>query len=447
MCRVKRKVTLASLDNNTCHRYSICLFSNIMIEQLNISNFGGLEDVAVQLGPINIFIGEQASGKSVTAKLFYFFKGLPDEVVKSTVAGKTWPAIEKKMVERFESYFPSEAWPVRPFQIRYKLGEEYIEVSSRARRIKIKYSDSFKAHFASCRRLISNDRKSFASTDILASYKPSPEFSKKYYLSVADTFGPVAKNNQVFIPAARSFFASIQSTIFSLLSGNRKLDPFILEFGSFYERFNSLAIRNLDDAGSGKRNLFSKEVRALISAIVNARISREEDRIYLTHTDGRKVELPFASSGQQETLPLSLMLGFMSRISYVSGGTTIYIEEPEAHLFPSAQKQMVELIATVYNQSPGDLQFVVTTHSPYILTSFNNLTHAGLLRDNQVNNERLYDVVPESQIISPKDVKAYAMHRGGVKNLIDNKTRLISAKILDSVSQEIAVQFDELIDL
>ncbi len=35
---------------------------------------------------------------------------------------------------------------------------------------------------------------------------------------------------------------------------------------------------------------------------------------------------------------------------------------------------MVELLATLYNMSRNEaLQFIVTTHSPYILTAFNDL--------------------------------------------------------------------------
>jgi predicted ATPase len=58
-------------------------------------------------------------------------------------------------------------------------------------------------------------------------------------------------------------------------------------------------------------------------------------------------------------LPLAIILGSLPlfRNSY---GYTIYIEEPEAHLFPSAQKRIVELIAVIYKSIPS-VQFVITT--------------------------------------------------------------------------------------
>jgi predicted ATPase len=50
------------------------------------------------------------------------------------------------------------------------------------------------------------------------------------------------------------------------------------------------------------------------------------------------------------------------------------VEEPEAYLFPVAQKQIIDLIALLANQNEN--QVIVTTHSPYILSSFNNLLYA-----------------------------------------------------------------------
>lgn len=46
------------------------------MERIIIKNFGGLEEVDITLEKINVFIGKQASGKSVTIKLICYFKSL-----------------------------------------------------------------------------------------------------------------------------------------------------------------------------------------------------------------------------------------------------------------------------------------------------------------------------------------------------------------------------------
>lgn len=419
-----------------------------MKETITIKNFGGLKDVTIPLNSINVFIGKQASGKSITAKLLYFFKGLLDDIRNGVIENKGKSEIDLKIREKFENYFPPNSWSSDKFYLMYKIDNESIEIEN-SKKLKINYSEKLKKHFTTCRRLIRNDRKAVETQESFNVYRPSFELNKKYYSYITKEFGDVAKNNQVFIPAGRSFFASLQSTIFSLLSNNKSVDPFIIEFGSFYERYSPSIIQdfNRDTPKSRSTAHDLREIEKLIYEIIGAKIIRQNGKIYLLHSDRRKVELPFSSSGQQETLPLSLMLAFFSKASYVSGGTTIYIEEPEAHLFPSAQKKIVELIATVHNKSRSSLQFVITTHSPYILTSINNLLNAGSLKEQGVDEKKLYKIVPKSEIIKPNEVNAFAMKDGKVINLIDEETGLISADLLDQVSEEIAVQFDELLDL
>jgi predicted ATPase len=41
------------------------------MESIRIQSFAGLKDVTIELKPINVFVGPQAAGKSVAAKLIY----------------------------------------------------------------------------------------------------------------------------------------------------------------------------------------------------------------------------------------------------------------------------------------------------------------------------------------------------------------------------------------
>ena len=51
-----------------------------MKEKIEIKNFAGIGHWEIELNAINIWIGPQASGKSITAKLFYFFKSVFDTI-------------------------------------------------------------------------------------------------------------------------------------------------------------------------------------------------------------------------------------------------------------------------------------------------------------------------------------------------------------------------------
>ena len=58
-------------------KYSIIPYRpwvSVMAEKLTVKNFAGITDLKIEIKRINILIGPQASGKSVCAKLLFYFK-------------------------------------------------------------------------------------------------------------------------------------------------------------------------------------------------------------------------------------------------------------------------------------------------------------------------------------------------------------------------------------
>lgn len=106
---------------------------------------------------------------------------------------------------------------------------------------------------------------------------------------------------------------------------------------------------------------------------------RLKERDYIKSKSGALVNLEYASSGQQEALPLLLSIVCTSK------NTTLVIEEPEAHLFPSAQADVVKLIGKTYNLTEEASNFIITTHSPYILMSINNAVQAYIAKTSNFN--------------------------------------------------------------
>jgi len=156
---------------------------------------------------------------------------------------------------------------------------------------------------------------------------------------------------------------------------------------------------------------------------------------------GIRTNLANASSGQQESLPMLLML---KTWPFVYGKeTTFFIEEPEAHLFPVSQKQIISLIATIYNSFGHS--FFITTHSPYILTAINNLV-VGQDAYDKANGDKnklkkLEKVLATDELIRLGDVSAYTLNKGKLESIIDLENRLIGANLLDAVSDEFDTAF------
>nr|WP_281169090.1 AAA family ATPase [Salinimicrobium terrae] len=195
------------------------------------------------------------------------------------------------------------------------------------------YSENYKKLLNRGRKGYNDEQKKLEQELKYPSYILHRNFRKRFNEHAKTLIGTNAVHNQFFVPAGRSFFANLQSGIFSFLSTNKSLDPFLLEFGSFYENFKRIAL----DSENSRRKNFPVDSEALLSEILNGTYLREKEKDFILHKDNRKVNLSNASSGQQETLPLVTVLKVLNYSSFFNGGATLYIEEPEAHLFPTAQ--------------------------------------------------------------------------------------------------------------
>ena len=121
--------------------------------------------------------------------------------------------------------------------------------------------------------------------------------------------------------------------------------------------------------------------------------------------------------------------------------TSIYLEEPEENLFPSTQYELVKWMAKQINTTQ-DNSLCIATHSPYILSSFNNLIQASECKDaNSVES-----TVGESSTISFEDINVYAVDNGTVTDIKDHDLRLISQTDLDAASDTIASDFSKLLE-
>lgn len=393
---------------------------------------------------INILIGPQGSGKSVTVKLLYFFKNFINEIVKNIENEESKRDLDKNQKEIFINFFPKETWPRDNFNIIYTQDNTSISLRKKDSKIFFEYSDNLIKLLKKGKKIYTTEKAKLLEDRKISSFRIKREISNKINKCIQDELGLESTFEQFFIPAGRSFFANIQSTIFSFLSDNRSLDPFLIEFGSFYE---SLKRYYNDIIVGSENNKLDKEFDELISQILGSSYLREKEKDYLVHKDSRKVNLTNASSGQQETLPLIIILKTLNYISSAGGGFTLYIEEPEAHLFPTAQKKIIELLARTFNNKNRNFQIFITTHSPYILSSFNNLIYAGNLAENINFSKQVDSVVSSKEQLESYLFSVYSLRSNVRTYLMDEETNLISSTILDSVSEEISTEFDKLLNI
>ena len=428
-----------------------------MAEKLIVRNFAGIKDLEIEIKRINILIGPQASGKSVCAKLLFYFKNFVWEIFSVVDNEQTKRNLDSNYSKRFEEYFPPDCWGKQDFFIRYEISNVFIEVSRKQDtkgRISLSYSDFFKKELADLRNLLKKAREesseiTFSFNILNSSFFGNKILKDRLVESLGRSIGREAAFNQLFIPAGRSFFANLQSNIFSFLSSNNTLDPFLRSFGSTYEGIKNLRIQYKIDPEDKYTQDILEEINRLIEQSLCGKHIQEKGKDFLEVADGRRISIANSSSGQQETLPLTIMLAALPVLAYPPAGQTVYIEEPEAHLFPSAQRNIVELIATVFNFRKEQLQFFITTHSPYVLTALNNLLQAGLLYEESSEDiqHQLEKIVSRYKSLDVDDLSAYVLSDGKCNSIVCPDTGLIDARVIDSVSDELAIEFDQLLNL
>jgi len=428
-----------------------------MAEKLIVRNFAGIKDLEIEIKRINILIGPQASGKSVCAKLLFYFKNFVWEILSVVENEQTKRTLDSNYSKTFEEYFPPDSWGKQDFFIRYEISNVFIEVSRKQDakgRISLSYSDFFKKELTDLRNFLKKVREK--SSEITAKYDSfdrlylTTQILRDYLVeSLPESICREAAFNQLFIPAGRSFFANLQSNIFSFLSSNNALDPFLRSFGSTYEGIKRARLTSRVDRGEKYTKDIQEEINRLIEKSLCGKHIHEKGKDFLEATDGRRISIANSSSGQQETLPLTIMLAALPFLASSRGGQTVYIEEPEAHLFPSAQRNIVELIATVFNSRKEQLQFFITTHSPYVLTALNNLLQAGLLYEESSEDiqHQLEKIVSRYKSLDVDDLSAYVLSDGKCNSIVCPDTGLIDARVIDSVSDELAIEFDKLLNL
>ena len=432
------------------------------MQKIRIKNFGPIPEAEIEIKNILVLIGEQASGKSTIAKLIYFFKSLSlaniaelllDEFDKK----KYYEQIEKKFRNSFGYLCQTD------FSIKYTYsldGLEYIEISNTYNKLKISFKLNTFENFTTDFSKVMNQMKIGTDNykDILAELKDDGiektdflDFMPTKEIAIDEFY---QKKPIVYIPAGRNIATSYSNEFRMLFFGNilkgidseQNLDIKIL--GLFLQHASRMLDKGESDFFNTHISHENREELMYISKnieeILKGKYVKDNEREKIVLKDGTSVLLNQASSGQQESIrilqDLFMVLKNKESVSRI-------IEEPEVHLFPDAQKRIVELLAYFAKQG-NDL--IITTHSPYILTVFNNLLFANRVveKNNSASDE--VDKIVESRIrLESSTFSAYSLQRHSERkqfceNIISQTTGLIDQNYLDVISEELSRDFNSL---
>lgn len=325
-----------------------------MIQSLDIKNFGPLESVNVRnLGPINLFIGPNRSGKTVLLKALY----CAQKTIELYGRGKNKSSVAEILADKLY-------WT---FQVS-KIGNIVRKPASGP--LSFTMSEQRGGRF---------------------SYSFGVDTEKK--ISLIDNSCAARQSNSIFIPAKEVL------SLLHIIKFNREIQ---LEFG-FDETYYDLA-RALTPPTKGKIAAPCSAVRELLKNALGGKIEYSKDRKTWVYYQGKlSFDINVTSEGTKKIAIFDTLIAN----HFLTKNSIIFIDEPESGLHPGLLIQLMDIVIALAKYG---MQFFIASHSYFVIKKL----HIAAKRENMpipvisfdastsgsgLSVDNLADGMPENPII------------------------------------------------
>lgn len=436
------------------------------MQKIEIKYLGPVQELEMEIKDFNLLIGEQATGKSTVAKAIYFFR-----IIKSTLTdylcqvydtalyngNDVSEGFNKVLKKELKSIFISlfgYSWDLdKRLYLKYEYASGiWIDVklnkNGKRKYISVRYSPKLAQTLKDLEK------------EALELFEQKPEnttislaYASKERLRNYDNF----KNsvNKIFDDYKETYYIPAGRSMLTLLVNNRSLlendnlDLITRQFMQVIDNIHRVfedGIRNVHKRyPDGERKFdVTKTVEMLISDLKGDYLYNAGKEYIVVEDEeehSEKIPINFASSGQQEVLWL---LNQLYILMLKKEKAFVIIEEPEAHLYPSLQSKVVEFIS--YFANINNSSILITTHSPYILTSVNTLYCAGkVIEKNSMYLKKVYDIIDSNCEIDPQKVTALKINKDkSILNLINEELQELNTEMIDEISDSVNEKYMEL---
>jgi len=398
---------------------------------IRIQNVGPIrESGIIRIVPVNLFIGKQSSGKSTFLKILCYCRWIDKQVsIGSRINGKSAAYVYSHYM-RF----------IREMMHFYRFNESYFSENSR-----IEY-DGDGVHILFCGGVKNNAQ--------ISSKLRGERFNSKL----------------CFVPSERNLLSAMKNIQDTYRSSDMDmLFNFVFEWGEYRESFtpeNKLRLTVAPEmeyyfdkdkgeqikilnsghdipafppfyASSGIQSSFPLEVivRSMVDYIGrNAKLSQSD----LTQILARLIR-DGVSSGQLQKVIESRRDESRNLLTYQA--IQLFVEEPEQNLFPESQAAITRSIVKAVKEANrrGSISLssvVMTTHSPYVLSTLNVLMAAS--EAFELNPERTVRIIDEGLILPKGAIRAYSIDADGmIRDIIDKDIFMVDGTFLDGASENV----------
>lgn len=442
------------------------------MQKLVVRNqFMGVKPCEIEIRRFLLLIGEQASGKSTIAKLIYFFQTLPDEIYKSALLDQGRGNfdyrndINKVARSRFIDTFGSTIRSEALFNIEFWYDENsclniYQGQSDRLTYARFGDDMGYKLGGIVREFLL---RTSGTPVEIILSRETLLKGLYQIFNQTNTIFNYIIAGRNTVVAYPDLIGEKVKNELEKLVEDEVREQDFekkkrrgnemiFLEFVNWsegirqYFRANGGTFERVRQRLAGNRDALRRLIE-ISNRILKGRYASNDSGESLIPAESRvPIDFKDASSGQQEVL--RILQGLFVSIGLANRKEFLVIEEPEAHLYPLAQKELVNAFAVFLN-TIQEGRIVITTHSPYILACVNILLFAQYvskeIAESGHNNDSLVDI-PNAYWLDASFFNAYSL--GGSEtycsNIKDDETGLIDQNYLDLISEQLGLQYQQL---
>ena len=415
---------------------------------IKIHKLGPIQDCLLDLKKVTVLTGPQACGKSTIAKVAYFFLTIPEDFFVQASAVQNpedyqtslTVALDKRLRNKFLGIFGS-SWAMSPemtMECQYAEGT-WCKVSLKN---PAKQSDGHNfvifTYSSNLKQFLGQHENLLNRTENMEDRNGDCLRTQIHEMFQIDF-------ETIYIPAGRGMITLLTDQINYIFSAMDIPSQRSIDYCT--RQYVSRILRLRPSFSGGARELLQDQIHMTNQVIDRKQMERvlqkmaevlRGDYVYeggeehLRIASKRFVKINYASSGQQEIV---WVLNFIFYYLLIRKQIFLIVEEPEAHLYPDAQKQITELLGMFAN---GDNSVMITTHSPYILGQLNNMLLGNQLKNNDGT------IIPMDQIIQGSWISAQHVHDGRIESALTDG--LIDNSLIDGASKDINDLTDRLLE-
>lgn len=397
------------------------------MEKLIIKNFGPISNAEIDIKKYTLLIGDTSTGKSVIAKLICIFrdfqlKGINNiDDFREELERYAIPYLNEETT--IEYFFRNNIITIQSNILQSKGGDIQFINFLRSKNLS---KETVDAHYKIQEYIDKGESMNEKILDLQKKIEEVFDVLKKKEPLFTNFL--LNSSLSLYIPAERMFFSMLGNSIAGLWANNINISKSFIDFAAHYEKAKS-------------------KISEFEYPPLNFTYHNEKSEEYILF-NGKKINIKYTSSGIQAILPLIIVLQNLPKdeLDMIPSIKTICIEEPEISLFPNRQKELLEYIIPIIKGIDSDI--VMTTHSPYILSAFNNLILANNTAEEKPDREKkIEEIISKDKWVKYEEVSAYEVKDGTIVSLMDEEYKSFDVNAIDRVSDRLSEQLDGLLDI